>query len=62
MKEQRSGLGCIGLPGMIALLAFVAFATTGHLLIALIGVAVVYAVIAIAMATANKGDEPPRRD
>jgi hypothetical protein len=47
---------------MIGLLAFVAFAKAGHLVIALVAVVVVFLVIAMAMATARKEDEPPRRE
>jgi hypothetical protein len=53
MRESRPGLGCIGVPGMIAALAFLAFAGE-NLLVAAVGVVVVYLVIGFAMTIAKK--------
>jgi hypothetical protein len=53
MRDSRAGLGCIGVPGMIAVLAFLAFARE-NVLVALVGVIVVYLVIGFAMTIAKK--------
>jgi hypothetical protein len=53
MREGPAWLGCIGVPGMIAALAFVAFAGE-NLLVAVAGVIVVYLVIGFAMTIAKK--------
>ena len=53
MRESPGWLGCIGVPGMIGALAFFAFAGE-NLVIAAIGVVVVYLVIGFAMTIAKK--------
>ena len=53
MRDSTPGLGCIGVPGMIAALAFLAFLRE-NILVGLIGAAVVYLVIGFAMTIAKK--------
>jgi cytochrome c oxidase assembly factor CtaG len=53
MQEIRPWSGCIGVPGMIAVLAFLAF-WRENLLIALAAVVIVYLVIGFAMTLAKK--------
>jgi hypothetical protein len=53
MRESRPGLGCIGVPGMIAALAFLAFMRE-NLLVALAAVVIFYLVIGFAMTIARK--------
>jgi hypothetical protein len=59
MRERDRGLGCLGVPGIVGLLAFLAFATTvpgPGVVIGIVAVAVVYLAIGIAMTLAKKGD------
>ena len=53
MRESHPGLGCIGVPGMIAVLAFLAF-WRENIIVAVVGVVVVYLVIGFAMTVAKK--------
>lgn len=59
MRERKPGLGCIGLPGMLAALAFLAFALTvpaRGVLIGVVAVVVVFLVVGIAATQAKKRD------
>ena len=60
MRGRSAGWGCIGLPGMIAAFAFLAFATTVEgwgLIVGGVAVVLVYLVVGMAMTFAKKGDE-----
>jgi hypothetical protein len=55
MPELRPGSGFFGVPAMIAVFAFIAFAIRGgNILVALAVVVVVYLVIGLAMTMAKK--------
>ena len=53
MWESRPGSGLLGVPAMIAAFAFIAFVGE-NILVAVVGVVVVFVVIGIAMSVAKK--------
>jgi hypothetical protein len=56
-ERPPQGLGCIGLPSMLAVFAFLAFATSlggRGIVIAAVAVVVIYLVIGLAMTIAKK--------
>jgi hypothetical protein len=56
--DERRGSAWFGLPAMVAVLAFVAFAKAGGLVVAVIGTVVLFVIIGAVVTTAKRRPPP----
>jgi hypothetical protein len=56
--DERRGSAWFGLPAMVAVFAFVAFAKAGGIVIAVIGTVVLFAIIGAVVTTAKRRPPP----